>query len=145
MNHLLARASVHEAAHCVAALHYRLPLLEVVIHDDGSGKTSYGRKFGLAESVPWTIVTFCGGAAEHDMFGDRRGDRDDLLAIDETLERLRLAWSESRLAELRQEARCLVERERFGIRVVADALIRHRHLTAFDVRRLYAGEGTTGV
>jgi len=65
----------------VAALHFRLPLLEVVIREDGSGSTSYCRNFGPAEAERWTITTFAGGEAEHDMFGDRRADNGDLRAI----------------------------------------------------------------
>lgn len=65
-----------------------------------------------------------------------RGDNGDLRAIDEMLERLRLDWDEDKLTELRHEARRLVERERSHIRLVAAALIEHRHLTAADLRRL---------
>jgi hypothetical protein len=137
-DHLLARAAFHEAGHAVAAVHYRLPIREVVIREDGSGNTSYACHLGLAEAERWTITTYAGGEAEFDEFRDRRGDRFDLLAIDNMLERLQLDWDESRLADLRRQARRLVERERHGIRVVADALIRHRHLSATDVRWLKA-------
>jgi hypothetical protein len=135
---LLARAAQHEAGHCLAALCFLLPLLEVVIRDDGSGKTSYCRHFGVAEARSWVITTFAGGAAEFDLFGDHHGDRSDLIAIANMLDRLHLTWSESRLAELRQVARWLVKRERARIRLVADALIKHRRLSAFDVRWLKA-------
>jgi hypothetical protein len=104
---------------------FELPLLEVVIRDDGSGKTSYCRHFGVAEARSWVITTFAGGEAEFDLFGGHRGDGSDLLAIDNMLDRLHLSWSESRLAELRHQARLLVKRERSRIRVVADALIEH--------------------
>ena len=43
------------------------------------------------------------------------------------------------MLEPRREAWRLVERERGRIWMVADALIRHRHLTATDVRWLKAG------
>jgi hypothetical protein len=52
---------------------------------------------------------------------------------------LRLAWTEDKMLEPRREAWRLVERERGRIWMVADALIRHRHLTATDVRWLKAG------
>jgi hypothetical protein len=48
----------------------------------------------LAEAKDWTIATFCGGAAEFDLFGDRRADCGDMRAIDNMLERLQLVWSE---------------------------------------------------
>jgi hypothetical protein len=134
----LARVSVHESGHAIAALHFRLPLLEVTIYADGSGKTSYTENFGFAEAERWTIVTYAGPEAEIDMFGDHHGDRSDLRAIDTMMQRLRLDWDESRLAELRREARHLVQCERYRIQVVADALIRHRRLSAFDVRWLKA-------
>jgi hypothetical protein len=135
---LLARAAQHEAGHAVAALHYRLPLLEVVIRDDGSGNTSYCRNLGLPEAEDWCVTTFCGGEAEHDRFHDRRGDHGDLLAITNMLAKLKLDWSERRLAELRHQARHLVKRERSRIRTVAAALLRHRRLSAFDVKWLKA-------
>ena len=59
----------------VAALHFRLPLLEVSIRDDGTGRTSYCHHLGLAECERWTITTFAGPEAEIDMFGDHHGDR----------------------------------------------------------------------
>jgi len=74
----------------------------------------------LPEAKDWTIATFCGGAAEFDLLGDRRADCGDTRAIDNMLERLQLAWSASRLAELRHQARRLVERERARIRTVAE-------------------------
>jgi hypothetical protein len=111
---LLARAAFHEAGHAVAALCYRLPLLEVIIRDDGSGNTTYTRRFGLAEAERWTVVTYAGPQAEFDLFGDRRGDRSDLRAIDTMLDWLQLAWDEDKLTELRRQARRLVERERLA-------------------------------
>ena len=62
----------------------------------------------------------------------------DLRAIDAMLAKLKLAWDEEKLTELRQEERWLVERERHAIRVVANALMRHRRLSAFDVKWLKA-------
>ncbi len=131
---LRARAAQHEGGHAIAALHYRPPLLEVVIRDDGSGNTRYCRRFGLAEAEPWTITRFVGPEAEHDRFGDRRGDRDDIRATDNMLDRLHLTWTDDKLADLRHQARRLVERERSRIRLVADALIEHRRLSALDVK-----------
>ena len=137
--HPLAAAAQHEAGHVIGALHFGLPLLEVYVRDDGSGKTEYARRFGLADCVPWVITTYAGGAAEFDLFGDdQRADCSDLLAINNMLDRCKLDWDESRLAELRQEAQWLVQRHRSRIKVIADALIAREHMTAADLNRLLA-------
>lgn len=66
----------------------------------------------MAEAEPCSITTFVRPEAEHDRFGDRRGDRDDIRATDNMLDRLHLTWTDNKLADLRHEARRLVERER---------------------------------
>ena len=47
--------------------------------------------------------------------GTRRGERDDIHAIETMMQRLRLTWSEDKLLRLRREARHLVERERLSV------------------------------
>jgi hypothetical protein len=133
---LLGRAAFHEAGHAVSALCFQLPLLEVVIRDDGSGRTDYCHRGRLAEAERWTITTYAGPAAELDEFGDQRADRGDLIAIANMLEKLQLDWDEDKLADLRHQARLLVKRERLGIRLVAGVLLQRRRLTAADLRRL---------
>jgi hypothetical protein len=132
---LLARAAAHEAGHAVAAVHFELPLKEVLIRDDGTGHTSYLTWLGRAEAECWAISNYAGPAAERDLFWDRRGgDTRDLLAIDNMIRRLGLGWDQWRLATLRFDAQLLVARLRPRIRAVAVALVQHRHLTAAGVR-----------
>jgi hypothetical protein len=141
--HPLAAAAQHEAGHVIGALHFNLPLLEVYVREDGSGKTDYTRKFGLADCVPWVITTYAGGEAERDLFGGgQRADRSDLLAINNMLHRCRLDWDEDRLADLRDEARHLVQRQSAAIATVADHLIARKHMTAAEVHRVL---GTSGI
>jgi hypothetical protein len=72
------------------------------------------------------------------MFGGHRGDRGDLHSIANMMSRLNLTWSEDKLADLRSQARWLVQRQRGRIRTVAAALIEHRRLTLTDLRWLRA-------
>ena len=53
MTHHLRRAAVYESGHCIAALHYSLPLLGVAVNADGSGATKYARRLGPAEVECW--------------------------------------------------------------------------------------------
>jgi hypothetical protein len=130
----IARASWHEGGHAVVALHYGLPLREVLIRPDGTGATRYTRQFGLAEAEPWTVSAYAGGAAEFDAFGDWRAENSDLRAIERMMETMGLTWSDDKMDELRFTARRLVECHRARVSLVADALVRHRHLDAAGLR-----------
>jgi hypothetical protein len=133
-DNLLVRAAWHESGHAVAALYFKLPLREVLIRPNGTGATRYTRQFGLAEAEPWTISAYAGGAAEFDAFGDWRADNTDLRAIERMMEAMKLTWSDDKMDELRFTARRLVERHRARVALVADALVRHRHLPAAALR-----------
>jgi hypothetical protein len=65
---LLARTAVHEAGHAVTALYFELPLKEVEIRADGTGRTSYCRWLEPDTAEAWTITNFAGAAAERDLF-----------------------------------------------------------------------------
>ena len=143
---LLARAAAHEAGHAVAALHYELPLKEVLVRPDGTGATRYARSLGRAEAELRTIVIFGGPAAERDLFPfDSCADTRDLRAIDEMIERFGLDWGARRLASLRFDAQLLVKRLRPRIRRVAAALIERRRLSAEAVAGYAGGTVSAGV
>jgi hypothetical protein len=135
-NNLLARAAWHEAGHVIAAMYFKLPLREVLIRENGTGLTSYARWLGRAEVERWVTTTFAGPEAERDAFGDEFvAEATDLRAISSAINQQRLFdWAPLRLGELRHDARRLVERNRGRVALVADALIRHRHLSAEEVR-----------
>ena len=124
---LLARAATHESGHCVAALHFALPLREVFIRDDGTGGTRYARRLSSAELSSWTVTAFAGPEAEIAVYGDA-DERGDLLVIERMLRRRRLDWPHGVLARYRRRATVLVERERVAIAIVAEALLQHRRL-----------------
>jgi hypothetical protein len=129
------RVAIHESGHCCAALHYRLPLREVVIRDDASGYAAYGR-WRRADAEAWTICAYAGPEAEKDLFLDGGADEaGDLHAIDAMLGRLGLDWDARRLAALRFQSQILVARFRPRIHRVAAALVEHRHLTADQIAR----------
>ena len=141
----LRRASVHEAAHCVAALSFSLPVRCVFINDDGSGGCGYARRLGPAEASAWTTTAYAGPAAEFMVFGDAKEDG-DLLVIETMLQRLRLEWNDGILAEYRHTARLLVEREYRSIEVLADALLCHRRLTGDGVAMILSvGAGSVPI
>jgi hypothetical protein len=128
------RVAIHESGHCCAALHYRLPLREVVIRDDASGYAAYGR-WRRADAEAWTICAYAGPEAEKDLFLDGGADEaGDLHAIDAMLGRLGLDWDARRLATLRFESQILVQRLRPQIAAVAGGLIEHGALSADGVR-----------
>ncbi len=132
----LARAATHESGHAVAALHYELPLYQVVIFGDGTGVTNYSRRLMRDEAEAYVITAFAGDISEHDLFYDRQyADYDDRAGIARMIQRLDLDWGERRLGALRFDAQLLVERLRPRIRAVAAALLQRRHLTAEDVAR----------
>ncbi len=129
----LARAAVHESGHAAAALHFGLPLREVLIREDGSGSTRYHcRGPEMAEAS--AITNFSGAEAERDVFLDwHGGDSRDRCNIDEMIAQFGLDWDQRRLATLRFEAQILVGRLRPRIQRVACELVRSRHLTASAV------------
>jgi hypothetical protein len=128
------RVAQHEAGHATAALHYRLPLREVVINSDGTGYTAYAR-WRRADAEAWTVTAYSGPEAEKDLFLDGSADEaGDLLAIDSMLGRLGLDWDARRLATLRFESQILVQRLRPRIAAVASGLIEHGALSADGVR-----------
>ncbi len=126
----LARVAIHESGHAVAALYFELPLLEVLIRDDGTGHVRYGRRLGRAEAEGYAITGYAGAAAEHDLFPfGGCEDSGDLFATAAMIRRLAIDWDAQRLGKLRGEARRLVERERGPIRRCAAALVRYRRLS----------------
>jgi hypothetical protein len=65
----LERAAYHEGGHVVCALHFSLPLRSVFINSDGSGGTTYTRRFSWGEVDVWNVTTLAGPAAEADAYG----------------------------------------------------------------------------
>jgi hypothetical protein len=131
----LRRAATHEAAHAVSALHFMLPLKEVLINDDGSGSCGYERRLSWGEIDRFVMTGYAGPLAERAAFGSA-DERGDLRVIETMLRILDLHWSDAALAEYREKARALVELERGSISVLADALMCRRHLTADQVGAL---------
>jgi len=128
----LYRAAYHEAGHCIAALRFALPLLEVVIHPDGTGCTKYARRLGVGEVERWAVSAFAGIEAEVDRFGNAPIEEDQ-HAIARALAALGLDWGEPRLDGFRERARALVREERRAIGTVAAALLRRRHMSGDEV------------
>jgi len=128
----LPRAAAHEAAHCVTALHFSLPLLEVFIFGSGGGRTRYARHFSYAETACWAVTAFAGPLAERAVFGSAPTAGDDAV-VARMLAVLNLNWTAVELAGHRHTAQPLVRREQHAIMVLADELLRHRRLTGDDV------------
>jgi hypothetical protein len=136
----LYRAAYHEAGHCVAALRFALPLLEVVIHPDGTGCTKYARRLGVGEVERWAVSAFAGIEAEVDRFGNAPIEEDQ-HAIARALAALGLDWGEPRLDGFRERARALVREERRAIGTVAAALLRRRHMSGDEVGVILSPSG----
>lgn len=67
----------------MAALHFGLPLKEVFIRDDGTGRTRYRDWLEPDTAEAWTITNFAGAAAERDLFPfGGSSDSHDRLARD---------------------------------------------------------------
>ena len=128
----MRRCCVHEAGHAVAAWRFLLPLERVSIGDDGSGHTSYTRRFSWGEVEHWIVSVYAGPEAETLEFGNAP-EISDLRNLRNMETDLDLDLSTSRLAALRSIARSLVARERRTIRTLADELLRRREMSGDEI------------
>ena len=58
----IAKAAWHEAAHAVVAHLFFLPIANIKIGEDGSGRVSYTRRFSYHEVEPWLVASLAGCA-----------------------------------------------------------------------------------
>jgi hypothetical protein len=123
----LVRCAAHESARATLALLHHLPLKDVTIQPDGSGRTAYSRRFsGTGEIEAWITVTLAGPAFEHMIFGSAPigGDIDAIREMTKRMEVRCLA-----LDDFRTRARQEVRLHRRAIACVATALQLRRHMS----------------
>jgi hypothetical protein len=56
----IAKAAWLEAAHAVVAHLFFLPIANIKIGEDGSGRVSYTRRFSYDEVEPWLVASLLG-------------------------------------------------------------------------------------
>ena len=132
MDVALIKAAYHEAAHCVSALHFALPLSDVTISPTGCGLTRYQRWFGHGEVESWIVTCLAGPLCESMNFGDAVTDG-DTMAINAMLRDLRLDWNSDHMDIFRREAQALIEASQPAIRCIAHELLARRRLSGDEI------------